>query len=56
MIPEGRAVSLEQEIFPNLVGRRFMARPFDGYFVDIGTPASYLNLQSDPSRLLAAIA
>jgi NDP-sugar pyrophosphorylase family protein len=56
MIPEGRAVSLEQELFPTLIGRRFMARPFEGYFVDMGTPASYLALRADPSRLLAALA
>lgn len=55
LIPEGRAVSLEQEIFPRLVGKNFYGLPFQGYFVDIGVPEDYLRLQADPSRLLEAV-
>jgi|FaiFalDrversion3_1042247.scaffolds.fasta_scaffold01077_4 D-glycero-alpha-D-manno-heptose 1-phosphate guanylyltransferase len=55
LIPEGRAVSLEYEIFPKLVGKAFYGLPFEAYFVDIGVPEDYLELQADPSRLLAAV-
>jgi NDP-sugar pyrophosphorylase family protein len=40
-IPEGRAVSLEREIFPTLVGQRFFGEPGAFAFLDIGTPESY---------------
>ena len=44
-IPPGQAVSLEQEIFPNLIGQRFYGLPFpSSYLVDIGTPKDYLRL------------
>src|SRR5262245_34361665 len=55
LIPEDRAVSLEQEIFPALIGKAFYGRPFEGFFVDIGVPADYLRLRADPGPLLAAI-
>jgi mannose-1-phosphate guanylyltransferase len=41
-IPDGRAVSIEREIFPPLVGRGLAALPLAGYWSDVGTPESYL--------------
>ena len=43
LIPEGRAVSVEYEVFPALVGAGLYACSFTGYWRDIGTPASYLD-------------
>lgn len=40
-IPEGRAVSLERETFPTLIGNRFFGEPGAFPFLDIGTPESY---------------
>jgi NDP-sugar pyrophosphorylase family protein len=54
-IPAGRAVSLEHETFPSLIGRKFYGLPVAGYFVDIGIPATYLDLQSNPDPLLTTI-
>ena len=47
-IPEGRAVSIERETFPALVecGSLF-ALASDGYWVDAGTPATYLRANLD---------
>jgi mannose-1-phosphate guanylyltransferase len=41
-IPEGRAVSIEREIFPELVGDGLYGYAAAGYWVDIGTPRRYL--------------
>jgi mannose-1-phosphate guanylyltransferase len=41
-IPVDRAVSIEREIFPGLVGNGLAALPLDGYWSDVGTPESYL--------------
>jgi mannose-1-phosphate guanylyltransferase len=41
-IPQGRAVSIEREIFPALVGHGLAALRLDGYWSDVGTPESYL--------------
>ena len=41
-IPEGRAVSIEREIFPALVGHGLAALELEGYWSDVGTPESYL--------------
>ena len=51
LIPAGRAVSVEYEVFPLLVGAGLYARSFAGSWRDIGTPASYLaaNLEQMPS-------
>jgi mannose-1-phosphate guanylyltransferase len=63
LIPAGRAVSVEYEVFPLLVGAGLYARRFEGAWRDIGTPASYLaaNLEQmprggliDPSARVAA--
>jgi mannose-1-phosphate guanylyltransferase len=42
LIPEGRAVSIEREVFPQLVGHGLAALPLTGYWSDVGTPESYL--------------
>jgi mannose-1-phosphate guanylyltransferase len=51
LIPPGRAVSVEYEVFPHLVGAGLYARSSDGYWRDIGTPESYLsaNLERMPA-------
>ena len=41
------ASSLEQDVFPKLVGRGLNALPVRGYFVDIGVPDEYLRLQNE---------
>jgi mannose-1-phosphate guanylyltransferase len=48
LIPEGRAVSIEREVFPRLCeeGSVFgLAQP--GYWLDVGTPATYLQAHRD---------
>ena len=42
MIPAGRAVSFEREVFPALVGEGLYGYTADGYWIDIGTPERYL--------------
>lgn len=39
-IPEGKEVSIERDIFPNWIGKRFYGYK-GNHFVDIGTPESY---------------
>jgi mannose-1-phosphate guanylyltransferase len=47
-IPEGRAVSAELELFPPLVADgRLFAIATDAYWIDIGTPQSYLQANLD---------
>jgi mannose-1-phosphate guanylyltransferase len=41
-IEPGRAVSIEREIWPALVGHGLYAHRSSGYWMDIGTPARYL--------------
>ena len=47
LIPAGRAVSIEREIFPQLVGRGLFGLRLDGYWMDIGTPERYLQASWD---------
>ncbi|HLM32310.1 MAG TPA: NDP-sugar synthase [Solirubrobacterales bacterium] len=47
LIPSGRPVSIEREIFPRLVGRGLYGRRLDGYWMDIGTPERYLQASWD---------
>ena len=47
MIPAGRAVSFEREIFPELVGEGLYGFAADGYWIDIGTPERYLEATYD---------
>jgi mannose-1-phosphate guanylyltransferase len=48
-IPSGRAVSIERETFPGLLARdgALFALPSPGYWLDIGTPAKYLEANAD---------
>ncbi len=48
LIPSGRRVSVERETFPALAEQGTMfAMPSDVYWVDAGTPATYLQVQLD---------
>lgn len=47
LVPAGRAVSIEREVFPRLVGEGLCARLLDGYWMDIGTPERYLQASWD---------
>jgi mannose-1-phosphate guanylyltransferase len=42
LIPAGRAVSIEREVFPELVGKGLAAMHLPGFWSDVGTPDSYL--------------
>jgi mannose-1-phosphate guanylyltransferase len=46
-VPEGTAVSLEREVFPELVDAGLYGLPVDGYWMDIGTPERYLQANYD---------
>lgn len=46
-IPPGRAVSIEREVFPELVGNWLYGRRLEGYWIDIGTPERYLQANWD---------
>lgn len=68
LVPAGRAVSIEREVFPRLVGEGLHGLLLDGYWMDIGTPERYLQASWDilegrvetrveptaPGRLVAA--
>ena len=47
LIPAGRAVSFEREVFPALVGKGLYGHAAAGYWVDIGTPERYLEATWD---------
>jgi mannose-1-phosphate guanylyltransferase len=47
LIPPGRKVSIETEVFPRLVGEGLCARLLDGYWMDIGTHERYLQATWD---------
>ncbi len=49
-IPEGRS-SLEKDLFPGLIGKRFYGKPHTAYFVDIGIPERYREIRREPWRL-----
>jgi len=46
-IPPGRAVSIEREVFPHLVGDGLYGIRLEGYWIDIGTPERYLEANWD---------
>jgi mannose-1-phosphate guanylyltransferase len=47
-IPPGRAVSIERDVFPRLAGEGSLyAGVSDGYWIDVGTVASYLQAHYD---------
>ena len=47
LIPSGRSVSIEREIFPRLVGQGLFGLRLEGYWMDIGTPERYLQASWD---------
>jgi mannose-1-phosphate guanylyltransferase len=47
LIPGGRAVSFEREVFPRLVGNGLYGFMSEGYWIDIGTPERYLEATYD---------
>jgi mannose-1-phosphate guanylyltransferase len=44
LIPGGRKVSIEREIFPNVLEKRLYGLEFKGYWFDAGTPEIYLEV------------
>lgn len=46
-LPEGREVSIEHEVFPELVGNGLYGMALDGYWMDIGTPERFLEATWD---------
>ncbi len=47
LIPAGRDVSLEREVFPRLIGNGLYAESLGGYWMDIGTRERYLEASWD---------
>jgi mannose-1-phosphate guanylyltransferase len=47
LIPAGRAVSIERDVFPRLTGAGLHALRLEGYWMDIGTPERYLQASWD---------
>ncbi len=47
LVPSGRNVSFEREVFPSLVGAGLYGFPAQGYWIDIGTPARYMEATWD---------
>ncbi len=47
LVPAGREVSIEREVFPELIGAGLGALALDGYWMDIGTPERYLQASWD---------
>jgi mannose-1-phosphate guanylyltransferase len=47
LVPPGREVSIEREVFPRLVGDGLRAVALDGYWMDIGTRERYLRASWD---------
>jgi mannose-1-phosphate guanylyltransferase len=44
-IPAGRKVSMEREVFPEVLDRGLFAHSFTGFWVDAGRPADFLRAQ-----------
>jgi D-glycero-alpha-D-manno-heptose 1-phosphate guanylyltransferase len=53
-IPGGRAVSLEKEVFPRLIGGPFYGFPSKGYFIDIGVPEDYQRANAELAERFTA--
>jgi mannose-1-phosphate guanylyltransferase len=54
LIPDGRPVSIEKEMFPTLVGSGLYGFFTDGYFIDIGVPDDLARAQHElPMRARA---
>ena len=46
-IPPDRTVSIEREVFPRLIGEGLYGIRLEGYWIDIGTPARFLEANWD---------
>ena len=46
-IPPDKAVSIEREVFPRLIGKGLYGIRLEGYWIDIGTPERYLEANWD---------
>ena len=46
-IPPDRAVSIEREVFPRLIGKGLYGIRLEGYWIDIGTPDRFLEANWD---------
>jgi mannose-1-phosphate guanylyltransferase len=46
-IPPDRAVSIEREVFPKLIGEGLYGIRLEGYWIDIGTPGRFLEANWD---------
>jgi mannose-1-phosphate guanylyltransferase len=46
-VPRDRAVSIEREVFPELIGEGLYGIRLDGYWIDIGTPERFLEANWD---------
>ena len=42
LIPPNEKISIERDIYPKIAGKDLFGFPFKGYFIDSGTPTSYL--------------
>jgi mannose-1-phosphate guanylyltransferase len=42
MIPPNQKISIERDIYPKVAGKGLHGFPFEGHFIDSGTPESYL--------------
>ena len=51
-IPAGRAVSLEREVFPGLVGHGLYGVVGEGPFLDIGTPEDFARAEKFMTRVM----
>lgn len=49
-IPEGKAISIEKEVFPNWIGKGFYGYKGKHDFIDIGTPETYAQAELFFSR------
>jgi mannose-1-phosphate guanylyltransferase len=47
LIPPDRAVSIEREVFPRLIGEGLYGIRLEGYWIDIGTPERFLQANWD---------
>ena len=43
LVPPDQDVSIEREVWPRLVGDGLYSERLEGYWMDIGTPARYLD-------------
>ena len=51
LIPTGRAVSIEREIWPALIGNGLYGYEASGYWLDIGSPSAISRARSTSSKV-----